>query len=77
MWRRWGGCVSFPGLHYIACVEKKKPGKNFHRAANYLQCLTSNLLAQCSVYQAVVLQASMHTAAQEIIAIKYRSSGAI
>lgn len=32
--------------------------KNFHRAANDLQCLTSNLLAQCSVYQAVVLQAS-------------------
>lgn len=54
-----------------------KGGKKFHKAANDLQCLTPNLLAQCSVYQAVVLQASMHTAAQEIIAIKHRSSGAI
>lgn len=49
-------------------MEGKKK-KKFHRAANDLQCLTPNLLAQCSVYQAVVLQASMHTAAREIIAI--------
>lgn len=56
-------CMCGDNVFLVYTEKEKKKRKKFHRAVNDLQCRTPNLLAQCSVYQAVVLQASVPTAA--------------